>query len=143
MDEIDDAPVFGEEGPQSIKEGNGRRMDGIKPEEPRFLNRKRREVSPEALKDLPDFVVCSGAMANQAMRDEFFNVRAAQCNPDRIAVLDLVESILIDLSRLFDPLLKGSNDPEGKRRSFLSQVLKKANVFVIGVGIGLGAKKLG
>jgi len=40
MDEVDDPPMFGEEGPQSIKEGNGRRMDRIQPKEPRFLNGK-------------------------------------------------------------------------------------------------------
>jgi hypothetical protein len=76
-------------------------------------------------------------MPDEAMGDEFFDVRAAQCDSDRIAVFDLIEGVLIDLSRLLDPLLKGCNDPEGKGGSLLPQILEKADVFMEGMGIGL------
>ena len=138
MDEIDNPPVFGEEGSQPVKEGDCGRVDGIKPEESRFLNGKRREITPEIPKDLPDLLVSSRAMPDETVGDEFFDVRAAQRDSDRIAVFDLIEGVLIDLSRLLDPLLKGCNDPEGKGGSLLSQILEKADVFMEGVGIGLG-----
>ena len=134
MDEVDDSPMFGEEGPQPIEEGNGGGMDRIKPEESRFFNGKRREVTPEVTKDFPDLLVSPRAMADETVGDEFLDVGAAQRDSDRIAVFDLVEGILIDLSGLLDPLLKGCNDPEGKGGSLLSQVLEKADVFMVGVG---------
>jgi hypothetical protein len=120
MDEIDDAPVFGKQGPQPVEEGYRGGMDGIEPEESRFLNGKRRKGAPEALKELSDLFLSTGLMPDQTMGNEFLNMRSAQRHPDRIAVFDLVEGVLIDLSRLVDPLLKACNDPEGERGGLFS-----------------------
>ncbi len=55
----------------------------------------------------------------------------------RVAVFDLIESILVDLSGLLDPFLQGSDDPERERRGLLSQVLEKTDIFIVSMGVGL------
>jgi len=79
-------------------------------------------------------------VADEAVGNQFFDVRAPQADAQGVAVFDLIESILVDLSGLLDPFLQGSDDPERERRGLLSQVLEKTDIFIVSMGVGLGAE---
>ena len=143
MNEVHDPPVFGEERLEPVQEGDGGRVDGVEPEKTGFLHREGGEVTLQGMKDLPDFLPGPFPLADEPVGDQFLDVRPPQGDPDRVAVFDLVESVLVDLPGLFDPLLERGDDPERKGRGFLPQVLEEADVFIEGVRIGLGPKKFG
>jgi len=118
-------------------------MDGIELGKPRFVNRKRREVAPKRLEDFMDMALGSFPVADEPVGNQFFDVRTPQADAQGVAVFDFIESILVDLSGLFDPFLQGGDDPQRERRSLLSQVLKKADVFMVSMEVGLGPEKFG
>jgi hypothetical protein len=135
MDEIDNAPVLGEKRSQTIEKGDRCGVNRIEFQEPRLVHRKGRKIAPEGLVNLADPLLCPRPVTNQALGDQLFNVSTAQANSKVIAVFDLVEGVLMDLSGLFNPFLKRRDDPEGKGRSFFSEVLNESNILLIGMGI--------
>jgi len=118
-------------------------MDRVELHKPLFIDREGGKVAPERLKDLPDLFLGALAVADQAVGDQLFDVGPAQGQPNRVAVFDFVEGILADFPRLLDPFLQRAHDPEGKRGGLLSQVLEKPDILPVGMGVGLGAQKLG
>ena len=66
----------------------------------------------------------------------------AQADSKMIAIFDLIEGVLMDLSCFFNPFLKRCNDPEGKGGGFFSEILNKSNILLIGMGIRFGPEKL-
>jgi hypothetical protein len=142
MNEIDDAAVLGEKRPQTIEKGDRGGMNGIELQKLRLIHRKRREIAPEGLVNFTDLLLRRWSVTDQTLGDQLFNVGTPQADSKVIAVFDLVEGVLMDLSCLLNPFLKRGNDPEGKGGGFFSEILNKSNILPIGMGIRFGSEKL-
>ncbi len=129
--------MFGKKRLEAVQESDGGRMDRVELGKPRFLNRKRRKIAPQRLENFVNMAFAPFPVADEAVGNQFFDVRAPQADAQGVAVFDLIESILVDLSGLLDPFLQGSDDPERERRGLLSQVLKKTDIFIVSMGVGL------
>jgi hypothetical protein len=142
MNEIDDAPVLGEERPQTIEKCDRCGVNWIELQKPRLVHWKGRKIAPERLVDFADLLLRRWLVTDQALGDQLFNMSTAQGDSKVIPIFDLVKGVLMDLSCLFNPFLKGSNDPEGKGGGFFSEILNKSNILLIGMGIRFRSEKL-
>ncbi len=80
--------MFGKKRLEAVQESDGGRMDRVELGKPRFLNRKRRKIAPQRLENFVNRAFAPFPVADEAVGNQFFDVRAPQADAQGVAVLE-------------------------------------------------------
>ncbi len=140
--EIDDAARLREAVAHFFEQLQRRRVNRVDVADVRDARRQRRVNLFQVLCQLLDGGRVGRFLAQDTPRDEVTDVRRGQEQPDRVAVLDLAEQVVLDLARVFDLFLQRGHDPQPVALGPLAEELQETEVFVERLGRRLGAQEL-